>query len=77
MAAENPVLQITQNEAGLALSWSDMWDGLGPDVRGFCAARQWAPIAASPVLNNGQFTVQVPAGSGAYSDSSSDEYGHD
>jgi hypothetical protein len=66
MAAENPVLQITQNGANLVLSWSDMWDGFEVQTcAGFAPQGRWAPVAASPVLNNGQFTVPVPSSSGA------------
>jgi hypothetical protein len=66
MAGQSPVLQITQNGANLVLSWSDMWDGFEVQTcADFAPQGRWAPVAASPALNNGEFRVQVPSSSGA------------
>jgi hypothetical protein len=66
MTGQNPVLQITRNGANLVLSWSELWDGFEVQTcAGFAPQASWAPVAASPALNNGQFTVQVPTSSGA------------
>jgi hypothetical protein len=67
MAAENPVLQITQNGANLVLSWSDMWDGFTLQTRANLAPQiGWVALEVTPELVNGQFTVTVPASSGMF-----------
>ena len=62
-AGESPVLQIAQSGDNVVLSWSEMWDGFGVQVRAGLAQEQWQPLPLTPVLANGQFTVTVQASS--------------
>lgn len=66
-SGEHPLLQITASGDSIVLSWPDLWDGFSVQTQAaFGSQAGWVPLAVTPQLGGGQFTVTVPAATGMF-----------
>ena len=62
-----PLLRVASNGGQTVLIWSEVWDGFEVQSSSSLGPRaQWLPVAAVPVLANGEFSTTIPSESGKF-----------